>query len=85
MLLNLLHPLLYGIEGRFIINRIDEDNTLSTFIIRLSDCPEPFLASGVPDLHFNFFLFNLDGFQLEVNANGGQVVVGEAVFAEPHK
>ena len=35
---------------------IDEDDRMSTLVIRSCDGSEPFLTSGVPDLEFDFII-----------------------------
>ena len=47
-----------------------------------SDCPEPLLARGVPDLQFDGLAVKLDGADLEVHPDGGDVGLGVGVVGE---
>jgi len=40
------------------------------------------LTCGIPYLKFNVFVVHLDGFESEVNSDGGQVVLGELALDE---
>ena len=47
-----------------------------------SDCPEPLLARGVPDLQFDGLAVQLDGADLEIDPDGGNVRLGVCVVGE---
>lgn len=55
---------------------------LVAFDLPRSDCPEPLLASGVPDLQFDGLAVQLDGADLEIDPNGGNVRLGVCVVGE---
>lgn len=66
--LYLLEPVLHRIERRPIVDSEDHDYPHSPLVIGLSDGLEAFLASGVPNLHTNFFAVDFDGLNLEVDS-----------------
>ena len=82
MCFDLAHPVLQGIKRTPVINGIDHDYSHRAFIVGLSDGFKSFLASSVPDLQPDFFAINLDCFDLEINADGGEVRCHEVVFAK---
>jgi hypothetical protein len=43
------------------------------------------LTGGVPDLEFNSFTFARNGFDLEINADSGNVIFTENVVGEPNE
>lgn len=51
-------------------------------IIRPRNCLEPLLARRIPDLQLDALAIQLDGADLEVDADGGDVRGGEGVFGE---
>lgn len=52
-----------------------------TFVVGLGDGFESVLSSGVPDLHLDFFILNLDCFNFEVYSNGHEMGGYELVVA----
>lgn len=72
-LVNLLQPVLQTIESFSIINRINEHDSSSSFIIRFSNSFETFLTCSIPYLHFNFDTIYRDGFDFKINTNCGDV------------
>ena len=69
----MLDPVFQVVKGLPVGNAIDKDYTCSTFIVCFSDCFEPFLASCVPNLHFDFDAIDIDSFDFEVDANSGNM------------
>lgn len=59
-----------------------EDNSCGSLVVGLCDVFEPFLAGGVPDLHFHFFAIEDEGLDFEVDSDGGDVGLFEMIFAE---
>ena len=50
VLLDLSEPRLHIIKRRHVSRVKGEQNAISSLVIRLSDCAEPFLASCVPNI-----------------------------------
>ncbi len=65
-------------KGFLICNRINEDNTSGAFIIGLGDGFKALLSSSIPNLHFDFDAVDVDSFDFEVDAYGGDV--GHFIF-----
>ena len=82
---NLTHPVLQRIEGIPVGDGVHHDDAHCPFIVGLSDGLEPLLASRVPDLEPDLLSVDIDGFDFEVDADGGQVGTHEIVFAEAQK
>lgn len=72
-LVDLLDPILEVVKGLAVGDGVDEDDAGSPLVVGLSDGLEPLLAGGVPDLHFDFDAVDIDGLDLEVDADGGDV------------
>jgi hypothetical protein len=70
------------VETLLIRHIVDQQNTHGTTVVSGSDGAEALLASGIPDLQLDALVVELDGADLEVNADGGDERGGEAVFAE---
>lgn len=64
---------------------MDYEHYMGTFVISAGDGPESFLACGVPDLELALLLVDFEGFELEVDTNGGGVVLEVGVLAEAEK
>jgi hypothetical protein len=64
---------------------INKNNSVAATIIRSGDSPKPLLPSGVPDLHFDGFPTKLNSFDLEIHADGRDVVVAEYILREANK
>ena len=60
---------------------IGEDNAMRTLVEGLGDVPEPLLAGSVPDVERYLRPFKLDPLDLEVHANGTEVVGLKGVLA----
>ena len=58
--------------------RINENNSGSSFIVGFGDGLEPLLAGGVPDLHLDLGAVNVEGFDFEIDPNGGDM--GHLIF-----
>ena len=72
-LVELFHPVLQTLESLSVIDRIHKHYTGRPLIIRLSDSLEPLLSSGVPNLHLNLDIVDVDGLDFEIDPNGGDV------------
>lgn len=72
--LNLLHPIFDIVKALSIIYSISHDDTHRTlnknhtFVICRCDCFKTVLSCCVPNLHFDFFIVNLNCLYFEVNA-----------------
>ena len=66
--LNLLDPVANVVEGVLIGAIVSQDDTMSSFIVGLSDGPEPLLSSGVPHLKLDQLCSDIDGLCLTVKA-----------------
>lgn len=71
MELDLFHPVLDRLKGLSFVDCVGEYNSHGSAVVCLSDGFEPFLSGGVPDLKSYFMFAYGDGFDLEVDSNGG--------------
>ena len=72
-LVELFHPVLQTLESLSVIDRIHKHHAGRPLIIRFSDSLKPLLTSGIPNLHFDLDIVDVDGFDFEINPNGGDV------------
>ena len=56
-----MQPLLYIVEGFIIGNVVNNDNAVSTAVIRRCDGTETFLSSRIPNLKLNRLSIELNG------------------------
>ena len=70
------------VEAPFICNVVDQQNAHSASVVGRGDGPEALLAGGVPDLQLDALAVELDGPDLEVDADGGDEGGGERVLTE---
>lgn len=70
------------IERTLIRNIVNQQNPHRAPIIRRRDRPEPLLPGRIPYLQFDSLPVQLDGPDLEVDADGRDEGGGEGVFAE---
>jgi hypothetical protein len=61
---------------------VDEQNAHGAAVVSGGDGAEALLAGGVPDLQLYALAVELDGADLEVDADGGDEGRGERVLAE---
>ena len=61
---------------------VDQQGTYCTPIVGASDGSEIFLSCGIPDLEFNIFVFDGDGFGPELDPDGDIVSGSGFVFDE---
>lgn len=80
MLLNLSHPGLHSCERLSVSNVIRHNDTVSTLVVAGSNCLEAFLASSVPDLELDGLAVNINGSDLEVNANSWHEVLSKEII-----
>ena len=71
--IDLFDPVLEVVKGLAVGDTVDEDDTRCTFVVGFGDGFEPFLAGRIPYLHFDFDAVDIDGFDFEVDADGGDV------------
>ena len=64
------------------VSEYDSDGTL---VVCLIDVLEAFLTSSVPNLQLDTLIVHLYGFDLEINANRGDMTGFELVIAEPQQ
>lgn len=98
--LNFLEPELSDILETLLISYIVHNNdSLGAFVVSGSDCSEPLLAGGVPNLQFYTWFVGFIGFggvhclngslirfivlEFEIYSNGGEVRTLEIVICEP--
>lgn len=79
---DLFDPAADILKGLFVIHPIGEDDATGSLVVGLRDIPKAFLSGGVPDLQSNLGIIDGDGFDLEVDADGGHVAVLEYSIAE---
>lgn len=84
IIVDLAHPPLDIFEGAAIDDGKCEDDAGGPLVVGLGDVLELLLACGVPDLQLELLIVDLDGFDFEVNADGGDVGLLEVVLAEAH-
>jgi hypothetical protein len=70
------------IEGSLVGDIVDEKDTHRAAIIGRRDGAEALLASSIPDLELHALAIELNGANLEVDANSGDEGRGEGVLAE---
>lgn len=78
---DLLDPVLYVLKGFAFVDGVGEDDAHGPPVVGLSDGLEFFLASSVPDLKTYSMFANEDGFDFEVDADGGKMRSHEVVIA----
>jgi hypothetical protein len=64
---------------------VDEEDAHRAAVVGCCDGAEALLPGGVPYLQFDTLAVEVDGADLEVDADGGDEGGGEAVFAEPEE
>ena len=69
VLVDLSQPVLNVLEGLSVGDIVDEDDSVSTFVVRGSDGLEAFLSGGVPNLKLDGASSRLEGSNLEINSN----------------
>lgn len=67
MLVYLFQPVGDVIEGLLVSAVVNKNDTHGSFVIGLSNCPEAFLSSSVPDLKFDSFVIYVDLLNFEVD------------------
>ena len=79
---DLTHPVLQRIEGISVGDGVDHDDAHCPFIVGLGDGLKSLLSGRVPDLQAYLLPINVNGFDFEVDADGGEVGTHEIVLAE---
>ena len=67
MLINLLQPVLYIIEGLFLSAVVNENDSHGSLVVSLRYSPKPLLPGCIPNLKLHSFLINIDCFDFKVN------------------
>ena len=70
------------VEGSLVGDVVDEEDAHRAAIIGCRDGAETLLASRIPDLQLHTLAVQLDGADLEVDADGGDERGREGVFTE---
>ena len=70
------------VEAPFICNVVDQQNAHSASVVGRGDGPEALLAGGIPYLQLHTLAVELNGADLEVDADGGDERGRKRVFAE---
>lgn len=73
------------VEGFWVGDRVAEDYPMCPLIISLRDIPIPFLPRRVPDLELQPMVIDSKRLDLEVDSDGGDVVLLELVVAESYQ
>jgi hypothetical protein len=73
------------VEAPRVGNIIDQQNAHSAPVVGSGNSPEALLAGRVPYLQLHALAVELDGADLEVDADGGDEGGGKRVFAEPQQ
>lgn len=71
MLLDLGYPVANALKRTAVRDVVDEDDSLGPAEVAGGDGAEALLAGGIPDLKFDALVIDLDVFDFEVNADGG--------------
>jgi len=82
VLLNVPDPVSNVLERLLVRDVVYEQDAHGTAVVRCRDRAKPFLASSIPDLQLNALAVQLDGLDLEVNADGGDEAGSKRVIAE---
>ena len=80
MFVDFTHPLRNLCEGISVGDIIGDDDTMSTLIVRRSDCLESLLTGSIPDLELDSLSVNINCSDFEVNTNGWHEVVMEYII-----
>jgi hypothetical protein len=80
---DLVEPLLDVVKGFVVGDVVDDDDAVGAAVVRGGDGAEALLSGGVPNLELDCLAVELDGTNLEVDADGGDIrfrvgVVGES-------
>ena len=84
VVINLAHPPLDVFEGAAVDDGKREDDASRPLVVGLGNVLELLLSCGVPDLQLELLVVDLDGFDFEVDPDGGDVGLLEVVLAEAH-
>lgn len=60
-------------ESFSVIDWVYEYDSSSSFVISFGDSFESLLAGSIPDLHFDFDAVDIDGFDFEIDTDGGDM------------
>ena len=69
----MFHPVLKTLESFSVIDWVYEYDSSSSFVISFGDSFESLLACSIPDLHFDFDAVDIDGFDFEIDTDGGDM------------
>ena len=58
---------------------------VNTFVVGIGDGSKAFLSSSIPNLQFDVPTVGVDGFESEVNTNGGHIILVELIVCEPQQ
>eukprot|EP00163_Fabomonas_tropica_P022923 TRINITY_DN4015_c0_g2_i2.p1 TRINITY_DN4015_c0_g2~~TRINITY_DN4015_c0_g2_i2.p1 ORF type:complete len:116 (-),score=8.99 TRINITY_DN4015_c0_g2_i2:275-622(-) len=77
-----MQPLLDIVERLLISDIVDNNDTMCTTVVRGCNGTETFLASGIPDLQLDGLAVKLNGADLEIDTNGGDVRLSVGVVSK---
>ena len=63
-----MHPLADVLKGLSVCDIVDDDDAMSSSIVRRCQRSEPFLPCCVPNLQLDVLPVQLDGFDFEIHA-----------------
>ena len=82
VLFNFAHPGVDGVEGIAVSDVIDDNDAVGALVVAGSNSLEALLAGRVPNLELADLVVNVDGTDLEVDADRGHEVLLELVVGE---
>lgn len=85
MLLNLFEPRADVQEGFLVAKVEDDDDSICSLVVSIRDRSVAFLPGRVPNLQLDRALVDLKGAETEVDTDGRQIVLREAIICETHK
>mmetsp|Transcript_2244 Transcript_2244/g.6664 ORF Transcript_2244/g.6664 Transcript_2244/m.6664 type:complete len:231 (+) Transcript_2244:224-916(+) len=79
---DLAQPLLHVVERVHVRHIVDDDDAVCAAVVAASDGPEALLARRVPNLKLDGLPLQVDGADLEIDADGGDVAVRVGIICE---
>ena len=79
---DLVQPLLHVVEGLVVGDVVDDDDAVGSAVVGRGNGAEALLPRGVPNLELDGLAVELDGADLEVDPDGGDVRLGVGVVGK---
>ena len=77
-----MQPLLHVVEGLVVGDVVDDDDAVGSAVVGRGNGAEALLPRGVPNLELDGLAVELDGADLEVDPDGGDVRLGVGVVGK---